>query len=74
MKYRTLCRNPDCLHPLHGYAPVKLHCNAICREAAYQFGKNATRAQSIEFEERFIQTWAEHYETPCFGIETEMGA
>lgn len=73
MNYRTLCRNPDCLKPLAGPMPAKLYCDETCKASARAWSKTATRDQALAFEDKFIATWQENYDTPCFGIECEYG-
>lgn len=74
MNYKTLCRNPDCLAPLHGQAPAKLYCNNDCREKAKTYWAEMgeeNHGAMIAFEHDFVCKFRETYNSPCFGIEVE---
>ena len=83
MGYKTLCRNPKCLKPLHGALPVKLYCGKKCKSQASQYWRDLANnplvndqeqhAIAIEFEDKFVAEFEKQYNSPCFGIETEYG-
>lgn len=73
MQFRTLCRNPNCLKPLHGQTPVKLWCNHTCKTKYHQFANSATREQKAAYEDRFVAAFEQAYDSVCFGIEVEYG-